>query len=152
MGTLSLTFTLIFGRLRERIELKCVPHVQRDYFCLFNQSDHCFLASSLPLPLSLLKLPYNIMAQLIDNHRFSAGESAHGPNHANDLKTTQDLSSCRSFPGSLVSPYPLPSTRQKRERGFARASYTCPSSTISFAPTFPSRYITCGNNFELFLA
>ena len=140
MGTLSLTFTLSFGRLRERIELK---YVQGDYFSLFNQSDHCFLASSLRLPLSLLKLPYNIMAQLSDNHRFSASQSAHGPNHAIDLKATQDLSSGRSFPGSLVSPYPLPSTRQKREQGFARASFipdnNCPSSTISFAPTFPSR-------------
>ena len=136
MGTLSLTFTLSFGRLRERIELK---YVQRDYFSLFNQPN-----------------PYNIIAQLIDNHRFSAGQSAHGPNHANHLKATQDLSSGRSFPGSLVSPYPLPSTRQKREQGFARASFipdnNCPSSTISFAPTFPSRYITCDNNFELFLA
>jgi len=33
------------------------PHVQHDYFSLFNQSDHCFLVSSLPLPSSLLKLP-----------------------------------------------------------------------------------------------
>ena len=36
--------------LRERIVLKCVPHVQHDYFSSFNQSDHCFLASSLPFP------------------------------------------------------------------------------------------------------
>ena len=50
-------FTLSFGRLRQRIELKCVPHVQHDYFPSFNQSDHCFLALSLPLPSSLLKLP-----------------------------------------------------------------------------------------------
>ena len=35
--------------------LKCVPHVQHDYFSPFNQSDHCFLALSLPLK-SLLKL------------------------------------------------------------------------------------------------
>ena len=27
------------GRLRQRIELKCVPHVQHDYFSSFNQSD-----------------------------------------------------------------------------------------------------------------
>jgi len=45
-------FTLSFGRLRHRIVLKCVPHVQHDYFSSFNQSDHCFLASSLPLPSS----------------------------------------------------------------------------------------------------
>ena len=46
-------FTLSFGRLRQRIALKCVPHVQHDYFYSFNQSDHCFLASS------LIKLPNN---------------------------------------------------------------------------------------------
>ena len=48
-----------FGRLRQRILLKCVPHVQHDYSSSFNQlqSDQCFLASPLPLPSSLLKLP-----------------------------------------------------------------------------------------------
>ena len=47
-----------FGR-RQRILLKCVPHVQHDHSSSFNQlqSDHCFLASPLPLPPSLLKLP-----------------------------------------------------------------------------------------------
>ena len=44
-----------FGRLRQRIVLKFVPHVQHDYLCSFNQSDHCFLALSLSLPSSLLK-------------------------------------------------------------------------------------------------
>ena len=47
--------TLSFGRLRQRILLKCVPHVQHDYFSSFNQS-HRFLALSLPLPSSLLEL------------------------------------------------------------------------------------------------
>ena len=47
--------TLSFGRLRQRIVLKCVPHVQHDYFSSFNQS-HRFLALSLPLPSSLLEL------------------------------------------------------------------------------------------------
>ena len=51
---------LSFGRLRQRIVLKCVPHVQHDYFSSFNQSDHCFLASSLPLPSSLRKLPNSV--------------------------------------------------------------------------------------------
>ena len=46
-----------FGRLRQRIVIKCVPRVQHDYFSSFNQSDHCFLALSLPLPSSLRKLP-----------------------------------------------------------------------------------------------
>ena len=50
-------FTLSFGRLRQTIVLKCVLHVQHDYFSSFNQSDHCFLASSLWLPSSPLKLP-----------------------------------------------------------------------------------------------
>ena len=38
-------------------ELKCVAHVQHDCFSSFNQSDHCFLGSSLPL--SLLQLPFD---------------------------------------------------------------------------------------------
>ena len=46
-------FTLSFGRLRQRIVLKCVSHVLYDYFSSFNQSDHCFLA--LPLPWSNFK-------------------------------------------------------------------------------------------------
>ena len=50
-------FTTSFSGLRQRIVLKCVPHVQNDYFSSFNQSDHYFLASLLPLLLSLLKLP-----------------------------------------------------------------------------------------------
>ena len=36
-----------------------VPHVQYDYFSSFNQSDHCFLVLSLPMPSLLLKLPTN---------------------------------------------------------------------------------------------
>ena len=36
-------------------------HVQHDYISSFNQSDHCFLASSLPLSSSLLKLPKNAL-------------------------------------------------------------------------------------------
>ena len=45
---------LSFGKLRQRIVLKCVPHVQHDYFSSFNQSHHCFLASS------LLKFPTSV--------------------------------------------------------------------------------------------
>ena len=48
-------FTLLFRRLRQRIELKCVPHVQHDYFSSFYQS-HRFLTLSLPLSTSLLEL------------------------------------------------------------------------------------------------
>ena len=47
---------MLFGRLRERILLKSVLHVLHDYFSLFNQSDLCFLVSSLPSPSSLLQL------------------------------------------------------------------------------------------------
>ena len=47
--------TLSFGRLRKRIVLKFVRHVQHDYFFSFNQSDHCFLALLLSLASSLLK-------------------------------------------------------------------------------------------------
>ena len=50
-------FKLSCGRLRQRIVLKCVPHVQHDYISSSNQSDHCFVASWLPLQLSLVKLP-----------------------------------------------------------------------------------------------
>ena len=45
-------FRFSFGRLRQRIMLKCVLHVRHDYFSSFNQSDHCLLALSLPLPSS----------------------------------------------------------------------------------------------------
>jgi len=38
---------LSLGRLQQRIELKCMSHVQHNYFSAFNQSDHCFLVLSL---------------------------------------------------------------------------------------------------------
>ena len=31
-------FTLVLDRLREKVELKCVPHVQHKYFCSFKQT------------------------------------------------------------------------------------------------------------------
>ena len=37
-------FTSSFGRLRQRIVLKYVPHVQHDYWSSFNQSNHWFMA------------------------------------------------------------------------------------------------------------
>ena len=55
-------FTLSFGRLRQRMLLKFVQHVQHDYFSSFNQSDHCFLTSSLPLLSSLFKLPKDLLS------------------------------------------------------------------------------------------
>ena len=47
-------FTFSFGRLRQVTVLRCVPHVLHGYLSSFNQSDNCFLASSLLSPLSLL--------------------------------------------------------------------------------------------------
>ena len=52
------TFTSLFGRLRQKIAAKSVLHVQHDYFSSFNQSNHWFVALSLTLPSSDLKLPF----------------------------------------------------------------------------------------------
>ena len=46
-------FRLLFCRLRQRKETKCVAHVQHDYF---NQSNYCFDAFSFSLPSLLLNL------------------------------------------------------------------------------------------------
>ena len=40
-------FTLLFGRLCQKIAPKCVLHLQHDYFSLFNQSNHWCEALSL---------------------------------------------------------------------------------------------------------
>ena len=56
---------LSFGTLRQRILLKYRPHVPQDYFSSFDRPDHCFLALSLPLTSSLLKLPIMSVAQLL---------------------------------------------------------------------------------------
>ena len=52
-------FTSSFGRLRQNIAPKSVPHVQHDYFSSFNQLNHWFVALTLTLTLSSsnLKLP-----------------------------------------------------------------------------------------------
>ena len=53
--------TWSFGRLRQNIAPKSVPHVQHDYFSSFNQWNHWFVTLSLTLPLTLpssnLKFP-----------------------------------------------------------------------------------------------
>ena len=54
-------FTSLVGRLRQNIAPKSVPHVQHDYFSLFNQTNHWFVAFSLTLPSSNLKLPFKKM-------------------------------------------------------------------------------------------
>ena len=38
-------FTSSFGRLRQKIAPKSVPHVQHDYFSSFNKSNHGFVTS-----------------------------------------------------------------------------------------------------------
>ena len=50
-------FTSSFGRLRQNIAPKRVPHVQHDHFSSFNQWNHWFVALSLTMPSSNLKLP-----------------------------------------------------------------------------------------------
>ena len=50
-------FPSSFGRLRQNIAPKNVLHVQHDYFSSFNQSNHWFVALSLKLSSSDLKLP-----------------------------------------------------------------------------------------------
>ena len=44
--------------------IKCVPHVQHDYFSSLNQSDHCFLVSSLPS--TLHKFPIVSLANFFE--------------------------------------------------------------------------------------
>ena len=41
----------------KKLHKKSVPQVQLDYFSSFNQSNHSFVTSSLPLLSSFLKLP-----------------------------------------------------------------------------------------------
>ena len=53
-------FAWSFGRLRQNIATKSVPHVQHDYFSSFNQSNHWFAALSLTLPSSNVKLPTDV--------------------------------------------------------------------------------------------
>ena len=63
-------FKLSFGRrLRQRMILKCVLRVlrvQHDYFLLFYQSDHCYLALSLFLTSSLLSPCYRLVMDPTD--------------------------------------------------------------------------------------
>ena len=47
-GTPDETLALVFDILRQNIARKSVPHVQHDYFSSFNQSNHLFVALSLP--------------------------------------------------------------------------------------------------------
>ena len=49
--------TSSFGRLCQNIAPRSVPHVQHDYFSSLNQSNNWFVALSLTLPSSNLKVP-----------------------------------------------------------------------------------------------
>ena len=51
-------FTTSFGRQRQNIAPKSVPHVQHDYFSSFNQASHWFVTLSWSLPSSFVKLPF----------------------------------------------------------------------------------------------
>ena len=44
----------------KEFSLSACSKLQHDYFSSFNQSNHCFLASSLPLPSSMVKLSNNV--------------------------------------------------------------------------------------------
>ena len=57
--------TSSFGRLRQTFAPRGVPHVQHDFFSSFNQSNHCFRALSLPLP--VLKHPRRRRQQNVTN-------------------------------------------------------------------------------------
>ena len=60
-------FTSSFGRVRQNIAPKSVPHVHHDYFSSFNQSNHWFVALSLKLPSSNLKLLNRKLDKLMVN-------------------------------------------------------------------------------------
>ena len=64
-------FPSSFGRLRQNIAPKSVPHVQHDYFSSFNQSNHWFVALSLTLPSSDLKLPIKWPGRRQERHTFA---------------------------------------------------------------------------------
>ena len=49
-----------YSTLRQNIATKSVPHGQHDYFSSFNQSNHLFVALSLRLLSSNLKLPTDV--------------------------------------------------------------------------------------------
>ena len=55
-------FMSLLGRLRCKIAPKSVQHVQHDYFSLVIQSNHWFMAYSLLLRSSLIKVPNNSAA------------------------------------------------------------------------------------------
>jgi len=71
-------FTTSFGRLRQNIAPKSVPHVQHDYFSSFNQSSHWFVAMSWSLPSSFVKLPFIFSTRHLASSRSQDMEFACG--------------------------------------------------------------------------
>ena len=55
-------FTLSYFRLRQRIVLKCVLHVQHDYFSSFNQSDRLFSGMVVAVAVILAQAPYCVIS------------------------------------------------------------------------------------------
>ena len=100
-------FTLSFGRLRQRIVIKCVPH---DYFSSLNQSDHCFLVSSLPLPSSLRKLPIRSCSDTLFKTESDEIDTPFKTKHPNNHTLSGRTSPLRSHkrapsPGPMASRY-----------------------------------------------
>ena len=60
-------FSLLFGRIRQRILPKHVLHVRHDYAFSFSQSDHCLMLS--------LLLPSSLLTCLIPHFCFYLGSS-----------------------------------------------------------------------------
>ena len=89
-----------FGRIRQRIVLKCAQH---DYFFSFNQSDRCFLTSSLPLSSTLLKLHINLFLQGTSDFLSVRGK------HENRNQSKNSSASVRSWLWAL--PYKLQHNR-----------------------------------------
>ena len=62
-------FTSSFGRLRQEIAPKSVPHEQNDYFSSFKQSCLLLMTLSLPLLLSFLKLSFEKLRRQLQRKR-----------------------------------------------------------------------------------
>ena len=101
------TFTSSFGRLRQKIGWKSVPHVQPDYFSSFNQSYHWFVASS------FLKLPNSkIRDENTKRYIYISSNQSRLCNFAVDWKESAHSKSCSKQKNGQFSMHIL-FTRQK---------------------------------------
>ena len=73
--------------------LKIVPHVQHDYFSSCTQSNHWFLALSLPFPSSFLKLPIVIVDPHLKYHSVKYMNVIYISQHGKILTQQIDLAS-----------------------------------------------------------